>query len=177
MLTKEKYFKRRWFLSVLFLLSGLWLIYSAYGMFTYHKNKEELIKGVTIPSKILIEKSESTKNKFVALFLQNKKIGSVIEQKGIEKIIELTGKEELGITNSPVLSNQLTGVAFEYLYWKDKIYELKINNDTIIEFKEEGNYLAYLFLAIGILWTGFQAWVIITLIKKGVSVYDESFKK
>lgn len=177
MLTKENYYTRRWFLAVLFLISGLWLTYSAIGMFGYHRNKEELNKGITVPEKMLIEKSKSTKNKFVSIFLENKKIGSVIEETAIEKMIELTGNREFTIIDSPVLSSELNNLSFEYLYWKDKIYELKINDHTIIEYKKEGKSLAYLFLTIGIIWTSFQVWVIITLVTKGISVYDKSFKK
>ncbi|MBT2160029.1 hypothetical protein [Zobellia barbeyronii] len=176
-LSKEKYYQRRWFLAILFLLSGIWLIYMAYGMFGYHRDKEELSKGNTVPLKFLIEKSESTKNRFVVLFIENKKIGSVIEESEIDKMIGLTGKKNFAIIDSPVLRNELSEISFEYLYWNDKLYELKVNGNTVIEYKKESKFLAYLFLTIGIFWTSFQIWVIVTLATKGVSVYDKSFKK
>lgn len=177
MLTKEHYYKRRWFTTILFLISGFWLTYMAYGMFGFHRNKEELNKGKTVPLKILIEKTESSKNKYIELFFENTKIGSVIEQNEIERLIELTGKNDLAILNSPVLFNETTNISFEYFYWKDKMYELKVNENIIIQYKKESKSLAYSFLTIGILWTSFQIWVIYTLATKGLSVYDKSFKK
>tara|TARA_R110002051_G_C8566057_1_gene475012 strand:- start:131 stop:574 length:444 start_codon:yes stop_codon:yes gene_type:complete len=145
-------------------------------MFGYHKNIEELKKGNIVPSQILVEKSESTDNKFLALFIDNEKIASVIEQSELDKLIELTKKNELATTNSPIKGNELSGITFEYKYWNDKLFELKVNDYTIIMYKKESKTLAFVILIMGIIWTSFQVWVIIKLVTKGTTIYDNSFK-
>ena len=107
----------------------------AYSMFGFYRTKEELRKGNALPTKILIEKSASAKNKYIVFSIGNKKLGSVIEKNEIEKMIDLTGKKEFAKINYPILSNELIAFSFEYLYWKDKLYELKVNGYTIIKKK------------------------------------------
>lgn len=177
LLSKEQYYKRRWFLSILFLFSGLWLSYMAYGIFEYNKNKEELALGTEVPVKMFIEKSSETDNRFLNLVFENGKIGTVIEQDEIEKMKSVTNLNELIVNSIPINNSFLSDFSFEYRYWKDKLYELKINNNIIVEFKKRNNTIAYVVLIAGLLWTAFQVWVLITLASKGVSIYNRDFKK
>lgn len=148
----------------------------AYGIFGYNKNKEELALSTEIPLKIFIEKSSETDNKFLALIFENGKIGSVIEQDEIEKLKSITNLNELIVHNMPINNLLLSDFSFEYRYWKDKLYELKVNDNIIIEFKKENNTIAYVVLILGLFWTTIQVWVLITLASKGMSIYDKAFK-
>lgn len=177
LLSKEQYYKRRWFLSILFLYFGLWLIYMAYGMFEYNKNKEDLAIGTEVPLKIFIEKSSGTDNSYLTLIFLNGKIGCVIEQYEKDKLKSFANLGKLIENEKPINSSLLNGFSFEYRYWKDRLYELKIDNNTIIEFKKGKNTIAYVIFIVGLFWTSFQGWVITTLITKGITVYDKAFKK
>lgn len=177
MLSKEQFYKRRWFLAILFLMSGLWLIYMAYGMFGYHKAKEDLIFSTTKPVEFYIEKSDETKNRFLYLVLTNKKISAVVEQYQIDLLQSIMKIDEYNSNSLKKNSFELNDFSFEYRYWKDRLYELKVNKNVIIEFEKVDKTIAFVVLGIGILWTAFQAWVIFTLSTKGISIYDKSFKK
>ena len=175
-LNKEQYYKRRWFLTILFLISGLWLIYVSYGIFSYNKNKEELHLNSNIPELLEIKNNDKDYKSLYLKFDDNS-VSSVIKDAEINKITSILKENNINHGNSLKLNkNELKNFDFRFLYWKDKLYELKINDEIIIPFKKGNNKIAYIVLGIGIIWTGFQLWALFTLITKGRKVYDESFK-
>ena len=178
MLSKENYYYRRWFLSILFLCSGMWLIYTGVSAFGYSKTKDKLEKGSEKPSILIIEKSSETKNIFLIITIKSKDYSAVIEKQKIEVLNKILESKELeSYKNKSLRINDFNELSFEYSFWKDKLYELKINGHTIIKYDKPNNTIAIIILITGILWTSFQVWVIYTLSTKGLNIYDDSFKK
>lgn len=133
----------------------------------------------TVPEILEIERSKEGDYKYVILTMNNKNYSSVIKKEETNTLIDVLKDSSIKIESDNIMltKNILNILDFKYLYWKDKLYELSINNHTIIPFKKRNNKIAYIVLTIGILWSGFQGWALYTLYKKGIKVYDESFKK
>lgn len=116
--------------------------------------------------------------------MSNKKGGTslsvILTDKQLNQLIQILENEGNQISNErsfTVNLNNLKDLKFEYLYWKDRIYEMLINGKTIISYKKSETSLAYVLFIVGILWCTLQLWIIYILITKGPKVYDEAFKK
>ncbi|MEO0525857.1 MAG: hypothetical protein AAFZ89_01455 [Bacteroidota bacterium] len=179
-MSKEQYYKRRWFLAILFLGLGLWLLYLGYSMLGYNKEKDELFSSTDTPCGIEIKYDKTGKYRNIHLVHCNttNSISSVLDKNEHDKLWYVIEKKikQIGNKNSFSLEhNELKVLDYQYLFWKDKLYELKIDNETIIAYEMGSNKIAHTVLTVGLLWTGFQVWIIYTLLTKGRKVYDESF--
>jgi hypothetical protein len=183
-LSKKEYYKRRWFLAILFLLMGLLLLYLSYGIFSYNKNKSELITKNSAPSLIMIEKIRIGDSPFVALAILNdekKKVSTVINDSVIDKLAFIFQQPTLNRYSfgSEIIfdKNIVNDKQYSYSYSKNKLYELKIDGIKVIEYKKKSHFLGYLVLVVALVWIGFQIWVIYILATRGISVYDDFYKK
>ena len=96
-----------------------------------------------------------------------------------KKLIDVLESNDIKILNTYSFSinkEELESTVFEYFYWKDKIYELSINETKIINYNKTGTGMDYTILILGVLWTSFQLWVLYKLIVEGQAIYDNNIK-
>ncbi|MFL1894054.1 hypothetical protein ACJRPK_00025 [Aquimarina sp. 2-A2] len=178
-LSKTQYYKRRWFLSILFLLVGFLLLYLSYGLFSYNKDKSDLTTMHTVPLSIKIEKIKISGSPSLVLSIENKEkeFSTIINDSALKKIVTIFHQPILNkysFGDKVVLgSNNTNNKIYQYSYAEDKLYELEINGIKIIEYKKQTPILGYIVLIISIICISFQIWVIYILITKGISVYDQ----
>ncbi|EGV42354.2 hypothetical protein BZARG_2545 [Bizionia argentinensis JUB59] len=175
-LTKEQYYKRRWFLAILFLLSGFCLLYLSYGLFYYNKDKSELTTKNTLPTVIKIEKTKigDTPLDFLTIINNNEKFSASINDSILKQLSILYNLPDL---NSFSFGNELVfekgNKSYKYSYSDDRLYELEINGIKIITYQKKKPYMAYLILIIALAWISFQVSVLYRLKTKGIKVYDD----
>jgi hypothetical protein len=161
---------------------GFLLIYVGLTIFRYDKSREELSFSNKEPQKLWISYSKNSE-KSVLKMTNNKgrtSLSVILTDKQTSQLIQLLENEGNQISNErsfTVNVKNLTDLNFEYLYWKDRIYEILINGETIVPYKKNKTSLGYALLIIGILWCTLQLWVIYVLVTKEAKIYDESFKK
>jgi hypothetical protein len=175
-LSKEQYYKRRWFLAILFLLMGFWLLYLSYGLFFYNKSEGELIKKTTPPAFFKIEnvKISGTPMVFLTILNNDKKISSLIDDtiiNNLSKIYNLPDLNRYSFGNELYFKNDTK--SFKYSYAKDKLYELKIDEIKVLTYKKKKPFMAYIVLIIALGWISFQVWVLYILKTKGIKAYDK----
>ncbi|MFD0993572.1 hypothetical protein [Tenacibaculum geojense] len=173
-LSKEHYYKRRWFLAILFLLMGFWLLYLSYGLFTYNKNKSELITKNSTPSIIKIEKIRISGSPSVALTIvnDNAKISAIINDDIINKLSEIYNLPDLNKYSfgSELIFNN-NRKSYTYCYFKDRLYQLEINDVEVIVYNKSKSFMGFLVLIVALAWISFQIWVLYTLKTKGLKAY------
>ena len=75
-----------------------------------------------------------------------------------KKLIDVLESNDIKILNTysfSINNEELESTVFEYFYWKDKIYELSINETKIINYNKTGTGMDYTILILGVLWTSF----------------------
>src|SRR5690606_20813650 len=79
-LSKEQYYKRRWFLAILFLVVGFLLLYLSYGIFSYNVSKDELIIKNKRPQLIKLALTGSNDSNSLILTVEDneKKVSGII---------------------------------------------------------------------------------------------------
>ncbi len=135
-LSKEDYFKRRWFLAVLFILIGFMLLYLSYGLFYYNKDKSDLAIRYTIPKLIKINKIDDPPS--VALTIlndKNKIVSAIINDSTFHKVALLFKQPALNKYSfgNQIIFNKSVVKTFKYSYYRGKLYELEIDGVKIVE--------------------------------------------
>ena len=59
-LSKDKYYKRRWLLAILFMLIGFLLIYVGFAIFSYDKSRKELFFSNKVPQELGVSYSSNS---------------------------------------------------------------------------------------------------------------------
>lgn len=178
-LSKQQYYNRRWFLSILFILVGFLLFYLGCNMLLFNKGKDELDKINETPSLIQIEKKDigNSPSLILSVFYKRTKKETVISEFEVDKLALLFNQPDLNAysfgNKAQFKGSQLANKTYRYTYYNDKLYELKINDIDIVNYKQNKPILGYVILIISILWMSFQVRSIFILITRGTKVYDD----
>ena len=181
-LSKEQYYKRRWFLAILFLIVGFLLLYLSYGIFSYNVSKDELIVKNESPQLIKLALTQANNSNSLILTVEDKenKISGIINDTIIttfSKVFNIDNLNRYNLGNGLVFTDkELLGKEYRYSYWRDRLYELEINNVKILEYHKKEPTLGYIVLIIALFWITFQVWIIYRLVTKGIKNYDQFSK-
>lgn len=173
-LSKEQYYKRRWFLAILFLIVGFLLLYLSYGIFSYNVSKDELIVKNKRPQLIKLALTGSNDSNSLILTVEDneKKVSGIINDsllRTFSKIFNIKDLNRYSFGNElSFTEKELSGKEYRYSYRKDRLYELEINNVKILEYHKKEPTLGYIILIIALFWITFQVWIIYRLATKGI---------
>src|SRR5690606_35908530 len=126
-LSKEQYYKRRWFLAILFLIVGFLLLYLSYGIFSYNISKDELIVKNEVPQVIKLALTESNNSNSLILTVEDneKKVSGIINDTIIttfSRVFNINNLNKYNLGNGLVFTGkELSGKEYRYSYWKDRL--------------------------------------------------------